>query len=58
VDAANAADRELDPGMMKTGITRTVNGLLRVATVLASWREAIWIRVRCYKCSKLFFVHS
>ena len=36
--------------MMKTGITRTVNGLLRVAVVLAilaSWREAIWIRVRC-----------
>jgi len=43
VDAAIAADRELGPGTMKTGITRTVNGLLRVAAVLAilaSWREA------------------
>jgi len=27
VDAAIAADPELGPGMMKTGITRTVNGL-------------------------------
>jgi len=46
--------------MMKTEITRTVNGLLRVAAVLAilaSWREAIWIRVRCYESGKLSIVH-
>jgi len=42
--------------MIKTGITRTVNGLLRTGTVLAilaSWREAILIQVKCYKVCNL-----
>jgi len=38
VDAAIAVDRELGT----------------VLAILASWREAIWIRVRCYKSGKLF----
>jgi len=45
--------------MMKTRITQTVDGLLRAAVVLAilaSWREAIWLRVRSYKSGKLFIV--
>jgi len=46
VDAAIAADRELGPGLLETACEVV---LLMVLAILASWREAIWIRVRCYK---------
>ena len=51
VDAAIAADRELGPGLLDR------SGLGDLG-VLASWREAIWIRVRCYKSGKLFIVYG